>query len=107
MKQKVLLTILVIMLVVASFFAGRFSVTRSTGEFVDTIAPKIEKYFISNDSLLRINDSINIKVVEVEKTYETTIDDIIRNNPRDDYDFFSTYVERYRGDYNTDTIKNS
>lgn len=107
MKQKIFLTLLVIILVISSFFAGRYSVKPQTITVTDTIAPKIEKYYITNDSLLRINDSINLKVATIEKVYETTVDDIIRNNPRDDYSFFTGYIERYCSYNNSDTAQNN
>ena len=107
MKQKIFLTLLVIILVISSFFAGRYSVKPQTITVTDTITPKIEKYYITNDSLSRINDSINFKVAKIEKVYETTVDDIIRNNPRDDYNFFTSYIERYCSHNNSDTTQNN
>ena len=103
------LVLIVIFLVLISFFSGRYyeSTLNKTVVIHDTIPQEIEKKEVRNDSLLRINDSINLKVIEIEKTYEKTIDDIIRNNPDDDYNFFSAYIERYCGYYNSDTTKNS
>ncbi len=106
--KKVFIYGLLILFLVGSFVSGMFFQRKQNSvETRDTIAPKIEQYIIHNDSILRINDSINIKVKEVEHTYEKTVDDIIRNNPRDDYEFFSTYIERYCGQHNTDTTQNS
>lgn len=76
-------------------------------EIKDTIPTIIEKIIIKNDSILRVNDSINFKVIEIERTYEKTVDDIIRNNPDDDYNFFSAYIERYCSSNNSDAIKDS
>lgn len=108
MNKKALYFVLALLLLILSFFAGRYSVisTIPNTPVNDTIAPKIEKIIIKNDSLLRINDSINLKVIEIEKTYETTVDDIIRNNTTADYDFFSTYINRYCGYNNFDTTQN-
>ena len=103
------LVLIVIFLVLISFFSGRYyeSTLNKTVVIHDTIPQEIEKIEVRNDSLLRINDSINLKVIEIEKTYEKTIDDIIRNNPDDDYNFFSTYTERYCGRNNSDSAQNS
>ena len=109
-KAKIFyLVLIVIFLVLISFFSGRYyeNTLNKTVIINDTISQEIERIEVRNDSLLRINDSINFKVIEIEKTYEKTIDDIIRNNPYDDYNFFSTYIERYCGYNNFDTIKNS
>ena len=109
-KAKIFyLVLIVIFLVLISFFSGRYyeNTLNKTVIINDTISQEIEKIEVRNDSLLRINDSINFKVIEIEKTYEKTIDDIIRNNPYDDYNFFSTYIERYCGYNNFDTTKNS
>lgn len=106
--KKVFIYGLLILLLVGSFVSGMFfQKKQGVVEVHDTIAPRIEQYIIHNDSLLRINDSINFKVKEVEQIYEKTVDDIIRNNPRDDYNFFSTYIERYCGQHNSDTTQNS
>lgn len=107
MKKKLFISGLIALLLITAFCIGRCSRSVKESNVNDTIAPKIEQIVIKNDSLLRVNDSINFKVIEIEKTYEKTIDDIIRNNPDDDYDFFSTYIERYCGQHNTDTTKNS
>ena len=109
-KTKIFyLVLIVIFLVLISFFSGRYyeNTLNKTVIINDTISQEIERIEVRNDSLLRINDSINFKVIEIEKTYEKTIDDIIRNNPYDDYNFFSTYIERYCGYNNFDTTKNS
>lgn len=109
-KAKIFyLVLIVIFLVLISFFSGRYyeRTLNKTVIINDTISQEIERIEVRNDSLLRINDSINFKVIEIEKTYEKTIDDIIRNNPYDDYNFFSTYIERYCGYNNFDTTKNS
>ena len=109
-KAKIFyLVLIVIFLVLISFFSGRYyeNTLNKTVIINDTISQEIERIEVRNDSLLRINDSINFKVIEIEKTYEKTIDDIIRNNPYDDYNFFSTYIERYCGYNNFDTTKNS
>lgn len=107
MKKKLIISGLIALLLIISFCIGRCSRSVKETGIKDTIAPKIEKLIIRNDSILRVNDSINFKVIEIEKTYEKTIDDIIRNNPNDDYNFFSTYIERYCGQHNTDTTQNS
>lgn len=102
-----LISLTVLILIVGSFFIGRYYKSSATADVKDTIAPKVKQIVIKNDSLLRINDSIDLKVITIEKTYEKTIDDIVRNNPSNDYSFFSTYIERYRGQYNSDTAQNS
>lgn len=103
MKRKFILAGLV--LVIVSFYVGKCSHKTEESDFKDTIAPKIERIYIKNDSLLRINDSIDLRIIEIEKTYEKTVNNILRNNPSDDYNFFSTYIERYRGQYNTDSTQ--
>lgn len=106
--KKYFIYVLIILLLIGSFVSGMyFQKSRTKAEQVDSITPVVEQYIIHNDSVLRINDSINFKVKEIEKTYEKTIDDIIRNNPTDDYTFFSTYIERYCGHNNSDTAQNS
>ncbi len=100
--------ILSIIVLIITFFVGYQCGKPRQGEVQsDTIAPKIERIITTKDSILRINDSIDFKVKEIEKVHETTIDDIIRNNPTDDYNFFSTYIERYCGYNNTDTAQES
>ena len=100
--------ILSIIVLIITFFVGYQCGKTQQGEVQsDTIAPKIERIITTKDSILRINDSIDFKVKEIEKVHETTIDDIIRNNPTDDYNFFSTYIERYCGYNNTDTAQES
>lgn len=107
MKKFIIIFGLVILLV-GSFLAGRHveRVSRKV-DIKDTIETVVEKIVFKNDSILKVNDSINLKVIEIERTYEKTVDDIIRNNPTNDYNFFSTYIERYCGRNNTDTIENS
>lgn len=107
MTKKIIYFILILALMIISFFVGRYSkkIEHPYTPVNDTIATKIEKIIVRNDSLLRINDSINFKVIEIEKTYEKTVDDIIRNNPIDDYNFFSAYTERYSGINNYDSAK--
>lgn len=108
MNKNIITFVLIVILLIGSFFGGRYYEQQSyQTEVKDTIQTAIEKIVIKNDSILKVNDSINIKVIEIEKTYEKTIDDIIRNNPDDDYNFFSAYIERYCGYYNSDTTKNS
>jgi hypothetical protein len=100
--------IISIIVLIITFFVGYQCGKTQQGEVQpDTIAPKIERIVTTKDSILRINDSIDFKVKEIEKVHETTIDDIIRNNPADDYNFFSTYIERYCGYNNTDTTQES
>ena len=107
MNKNIVTIGLIILLLVGSFFGGRYYERQSyQTEVKDTIQTVIDKIVIKNDSILKVNDSINIKVIEIEKTYEKTIDDIIRNNPDDDYNFFSTYIERYCGRNNSDTAQN-
>lgn len=107
MKEYTITFILVILSLVIGFFVSHyFERAIHKKQMVDE-APVIEQIRVRNDSILRINDSINFKVINIEKTYEKTIDDIIRNNPNNDYDFFSTYIERYCGRYNSGAIENS
>jgi hypothetical protein len=106
--KKYIIYGLIILFLVGAFIGGMcFQNYRNDSELNDTITTQIEKYIIHNDSILRINDSINFKVKEITKTYEKTVDDIIRNNPHDDYNFFSTYIERYCGNDYSDTAQNS
>ena len=108
MNKNIITFVLIVILLIGSFFGGRYYEQQSyQTEVKDTIQTAIEKIVIKNDSILKVNDSINIKVIEIEKTYEKTIDDIIRNNPDDDYNFFSTYTERYCGRNNSDSAQNS
>ena len=108
MSKNIVIIGLIILLLIGSFFGGRYYERRSCQTNVkDTIQTVIDKIVVKNDSILKVNDSINIKVIEIEKTYEKTIDDIIRNNPDDDYNFFSTYTERYCGRNNSDSTQNS
>ena len=108
MNNNIITFVLIVILLLGSFFGGRYYEQQSyQTEVKDTIQTAIEKIVIKNDSILKVNDSINIKVIEIEKTYEKTIDDIIRNNPDDDYNFFSTYIERYCGRNNSDSTQNS
>lgn len=108
MNKNIITFVLIVILLIGSFFGGRYYEQQSYQiEVKDTIQTAIEKIVIKNDSILKVNDSINIKVIEIEKTYEKTIDDIIRNNPDDDYNFFSTYIERYCGRNNSDSTQNS
>lgn len=97
MKQNIITLGLIILLLIGAFFGGRSYEKRNSQIVIvrDTITVTIEKIMAKNDSLMKVNDSINFKVIEIEKVYETTVDDIIRNNPYDDYSFFSTYIERY------------
>lgn len=108
MNKNIITFVLIVILLIGSFFGGRYYKQQSyQTEVKNTIQTAIEKIGIKNDSILKVNDSINIKVIEIEKTYEKTIDDIIRNNPDDDYNFFSTYIERYCGRNNSDSTQNS
>lgn len=108
MNKNIITFGLMVILLIGSFFGGRYYEHQSyQTEVKDTIQTVIDKIVIKNDSILKVNDSINIKVIEIEKTYEKTIDDIIRNNPDDDYNFFSTYTERYCGRNNSDSAQNS
>ena len=105
-SSKIILVILFLFLIITSFFTGKYF-SNTSKEFKDTLDAPIQDLKAKNDSILRINDSITVKVHEIEKVYEKTVDDIIRNNPHDDYNFFSTYIERYSSRYNSDTTKNS
>ena len=108
MNKNIVTIGLIILLLIGSFFGGRYYERCSYQTDVkDTIQTVVEKIVVKNDSIFKVNDSINIKVIEIEKTYEKTIDDIIRNNPDDDYNFFSTYTERYCGRNNSDSAQNS
>lgn len=108
MKEYIITFILVILSLIIGFFSGRYFERKAVNKIpIIEDPPEIEYIRIQNDSILRINDSINFKVIEIEKTYEKTVDDIIRNNPDDDYDFFSTYIARYCGRYNSGTAENS
>lgn len=107
MNKNIVTIGLMILLLIGSFFGGRYYECCSyQTDIKDTIQTVVEKIVVKNDSIFKVNDSINIKVIEIEKTYEKTIDDIIRNNPDDDYNFFSTYIERYCGRNNSDTTQN-
>lgn len=107
MNKNIVTIGLIILLLIGSFFGGRYYERCSyQTDIKDTIQTVVEKIVVKNDSIFKVNDSINIKVIEIEKTYEKTIDDIIRNNPNDDYNFFSTYIERYCGRNNSDTAQN-
>lgn len=107
MNKNIVTIGLIILLLIGSFFGGRYYERCSCQtDIKDTIQTVVEKIVVKNDSIFKVNDSINIKVIEIEKTYEKTIDDIIRNNPDDDYNFFSTYIERYCGRNNSDTAQN-
>ena len=108
MNKNIVTIGLIILLLIGSFFGGRYYERCSyQTDIKDTIQTVVEKIVVKNDSIFKVNDSINIKVIEIEKTYEKTIDDIIRNNPDDDYNFFSTYTERYCGRNNSDSAQNS
>ena len=108
MNKNIVTIGLIILLLIGSFFGGRYYERCSyQTDIKDTIQTVVEKIVVKNDSIFKVNDSINIKVIEIEKTYEKTIDDIIRNNPDDDYNFFSTYIERYCGRNNADSAQNS
>lgn len=110
MTKEYLMKILVILVACGCcFFAGwkGCSIYNSKDIVHDTIYSQIEKIYIQNDSLLRINDSINIKVIEVEKTYEKTIDAIKHNNLDDDYLYFTNYVARYCSSYQSDSVENN
>ncbi len=103
--KNILIVGLGVLLLIGMFFIGRS--TKTLPKSNDTIAYKIEQVIINNDSLIRVNDSITFKVKEIEKVHEKTVDDIIRNNPITDYQFFSAYIERYCGNYNSDTTQES
>lgn len=96
---------IILSLIIIAFLCGR-GFQRKSAVINDTISPKIQQILIKNDSIIKINDSIDLKVIEIEKIYEKTVDDIIRNNPTDDYTFFSNYIERYSCSNNSDSIKN-
>ena len=108
MNKNIVTIGLIILLLIGSFFGGRYYERCSyQTDIKDTIQTVVEKIVVKNDSIFKVNDSINIKVIEIEKTYEKTIDEIIRNNPDDDYNFFSTYIETYCGRNNSDSAQNS
>lgn len=106
MKRIIIIFILIFIYSWIVFKMGQnFESSHHNVSVNDTIKVVVEEIINKNDSILKINDSINIKVIEIEKTYEKTVDDIIRNNPYDDYNFFSTYIERYCGRNNSDTTQ--
>lgn len=84
---------------------GRYTKQESKIYIKDTT--EIEKIVTKNDSIYKVNDSINYKIITVEKVYETTVNRIINNTVDSNYSFFANYIERYCNYYNSDSIKGS
>lgn len=47
------------------------------------------------DSIYIVNDSIETKIIYVEKEYEKKVDTIINNSDSANYVFFSNYISNY------------
>ena len=79
----------------------------NTEQIIDSIASKIDSIKVENITLVQKNDSIQVRIVEVERTYEKNTNTILANSVSDDYVFFSEYVARYSDSNYTRTAKNS
>ena len=76
-------------------------------QIIDSITSKIDSIKVENITLVQKNDSIQVRIVEVERTYEENTNTILANSVSDDYIFFSEYVARYNDSNYTKTAKNS
>ena len=76
-------------------------------QIIDSITSKIDSIKVENITLVQKNDSIQVRIVEVERTYEENTNTILANSVSDDYIFFSEYVARYNDSNYTETAKNS
>ncbi len=79
----------------------------NTEQIIDSIASKIDSIKVENITLVQKNDSIQVRIVEVERTYEENTNTILANSMSDDYIFFSEYIARYSDSNYTRTAKNS
>ena len=76
-------------------------------QIIDSITSKIDSIKVENITLVQKNDSIQVRIVEVERTYEENTNTVLANSVSDDYIFFSEYVARYNDSNYTKTAKNS
>lgn len=98
----------VVLLVLISLFGG-YGIGFWQGAYEKTIPDStdyvIHEILIKNDSLSQANDSITNRIKEIEKTYETTVTDILGNDVHDDYNFFNDYLRRYNSINNFGSVK--
>ena len=69
--------------------------TPDTNSIIDSLSSKIDSIKVENITLIQRNDSIQVKIVEVEKAYEKNTNIILANDVSEDYVFFTNYVSRY------------
>ena len=78
-----------------------------TEQIIDSLSNKIDSIKVENITLIQKNDSIRIKIVEVERNHEENTNTILTNNVSDDYLFFTDYIARYNDSNYTGTVKDS
>lgn len=103
-------TIILFLLGVVAFSLWEIQSRRDASnieQIIDSITSKIDSIKVENITLVQKNDSIQVRIVEVERTYEENTNTILANSVSDDYIFFSEYVARYNDSNYTKTAKNS
>lgn len=78
-----------------------------TERIIDSLSNKIDSIKVENITLIQKNDSIRIKIVEVERNHEENTNTILTNNVSDDYLFFTDYIARYNDSNYARTVKDS
>lgn len=76
---------------------------------IDSINNKIDSIKNYREKLKSINDTNKVKIITLEKHYETIKNNIIKQCPDSDYVFFSNYTAKYRKQYssnNDSAVKN-
>ena len=79
-------------------------------KLIDSINIKIDSLQNKRDSLILIVDTNKVKIIEVEKRYETIRDRIITQSVDSDCITFSNYLSNYQrlsGNNNSTTVKNN
>ena len=77
---------------------------------IDSLKTKIDSLKNYRDSLQAVVDTNKVKIIEVEKRYETIRDRIINQSVDSDCVTFSNYISNYQGlpsSYNSTTIKDN
>ena len=110
-KVKIIGIILLILVILVFSYVWIYNRTvkslPDTERIIDSLSNKIDSIKVENITLIQKNDSIRIKIVEVERNHEENTSTILTNTVSDDYLFFTDYIARYNDSNYTRTVKDS